>query len=107
MSNIRPYLRKLWLADCDGGCNPDDMVFRPTEEIMSEFVYYMLRRQTFIGYVMNDVKGMKMPRDKKTILSVSISSTADCGGNFSPRSHNCQSQIRHRQQFITQAGYFG
>ena len=60
MSNIRPYLRKLWLADRDGGCNPDVMVFRPTKEIMSEFVYYMLRRQTFIGYVMNDVKGMKM-----------------------------------------------
>ena len=65
MSNIRLYLRKLWLADRDGGCNPDDMVFRPTEEIMSEFVYYMLRRQTFIGYVMNDVKGMKMPRGNK------------------------------------------
>ena len=37
MSNIRLYLRKLWLADRDGGCNPDDMVFRPTEEIMSDF----------------------------------------------------------------------
>ena len=65
MSNIRPYLRKLWLADRDGGCNPDVMVFRPTKEIMSEFVYYKLRRQTFIGYVMNDVKGMKMPRGNK------------------------------------------
>ena len=49
MSNIRPYLRKLWLADRDGGCNPDDMGFRPTEAIMSQFVYYKLRRQTFIG----------------------------------------------------------
>ena len=32
---------------------------------MSDFVYYKLLRQTFIGYVMNDVKGMKMPRGNK------------------------------------------
>ena len=65
MSNIRPYLKKIWLADRDGGCSPDVMVFRPTAEVMSEFVYYMICRQTFIDYVMNDVKGMKMPRGNK------------------------------------------
>ena len=65
MSNIRPYLKKLWLADRDGGCNPDVMVFRPTSDVMPEFVYYMLRRQAFIDYVMSDVKGMKMPRGNK------------------------------------------
>ena len=65
MSNIRPYLRKLWLADHNGGCNPDVMVLRPTAEVIPEFVYYMLRRQVFIDYVMNDVKGMKMPRGNK------------------------------------------
>lgn len=65
MSNIRPYLKKLWLADRDGGCNPDVMVFRPTSEVLPEFVYYMLSRQEFIDYVMSDVKGMKMPRGNK------------------------------------------
>lgn len=65
MSNIRPYLKKIWLADRDGGCNPDVMVFRPTLEVLPEFVYYMLRRQAFIDYVMSDVKGMKMPRGNK------------------------------------------
>ena len=65
MSNIRPYLKKIWLADRDGGCNPDVMVFRPTSEVLPEFVYYMLSRQAFIDYVMNDVKGMKMPRGNK------------------------------------------
>lgn len=65
MSNIRPYLKKIWLADHDGGCNPDVMVFRPTSEVLPEFVYYMLRRQAFIDYVMSDVKGMKMPRGNK------------------------------------------
>lgn len=65
MSNIRPYLKKIWLADRDGGCSPDVMVFRPTSEVLPEFVYYMLSRQTFIDYVMSDVKGMKMPRGNK------------------------------------------
>ena len=65
MSNIRPYLKKIWLADRDGGCSPDVMVFRPTPEVTSEFVYHMICRQTFIDYVMNDVKGMKMPRGNK------------------------------------------
>lgn len=65
MSNIRPYLKKIWLADRDGGCNPDVMVFRPTSEVLPEFVYYMISRQIFIDYVMNDVKGMKMPRGNK------------------------------------------
>lgn len=65
MSNIRPYLKKIWLADRDGGCNPDVMVFRPTTEVMPKFLYYMLRRQVFIDYVMNDVKGMRMPRGNK------------------------------------------
>ena len=73
MSNIRPYLKKLWLADRDGGCSPDVMVFRPTAEVMPEFVYYMIRRQTFIDYVMNDIKGMKMPRgDKDNIIRYAI-----------------------------------
>lgn len=65
MSNIRPYLKKIWLADRDGGCSPDVMVFRPTSEVLPEFVYYMLCRQTFIDYVMSDVRGMKMPRGNK------------------------------------------
>lgn len=73
MSNIRPYLKKLWFADHDGGCNPDVMVFRPTSEVIPEFVYYMIRNQAFIDYVMSDVKGMKMPRgNKDNIIRYSI-----------------------------------
>lgn len=73
MSNIRPYLKKIWLADRDGGCNPDVMVFRPTSGVIPEFVYYMIRTQSFVDYVMSDVKGMKMPRGKKdNIIRYSI-----------------------------------
>lgn len=66
LSNIRPYLKKLWLADRDGGCNPDVLVIRVKDErVNPEFLYNTLRRQQFFDYVMTDVKGMKMPRGNK------------------------------------------
>ena len=32
VSNIRPYLKKIWLADRAGGCSPDVLVFRVHDE---------------------------------------------------------------------------
>lgn len=68
LSNIRPYLRKLWLADCDGGCSPDVLVLRPSNEVLPQYLYNALRRQQFFDYIMTDVKGMKMPRGKKEVI---------------------------------------
>lgn len=66
LSNIRPYLKKMWLADRNGGCNPDVLVIRVKDkEYMPEYVYYVLGRQKFFDYVMTNVKGMKMPRGNK------------------------------------------
>ncbi len=67
LSNIRPYLRKLWLADCGGGCNPDVLVLRCNDDkiVDSTFLYYLLRNSDFFDYIMEDVKGLKMPRGKK------------------------------------------
>lgn len=66
LSNIRPYLQKIWLADRNGGCSADVLVIRTTDErFSSEFVYYTLRRKPFFDYVMTNVKGMKMPRGNK------------------------------------------
>lgn len=66
LSNIRPYLKKIWLADRGGGCSPDVLVIRVKDErINPEFLYNTLRRQQFFDYVMTDVKGMKMPRGNK------------------------------------------
>lgn len=68
LSNIRPYLKKLWYADKDGCCSPDVLVFRVTDNrILPEFLYYSLRRDDFIDFVMNNAgtKGIKMPRGNK------------------------------------------
>ena len=65
LSNIRPYLQKIWLADFDGGCSNDVLVLRTRPGNDSEFIYFQLRRGKFFEYVMQDVTGVKMPRGRK------------------------------------------
>lgn len=76
LSNIRPYLKKMWLADRDGSCSPDVLVFRSdTSKVIPEFLYYSLRRDDFIDFIMHNAgtKGIKMPRgNKEEILNYSI-----------------------------------
>ena len=70
ISNIRPYLKKIWLSDRDGGCSPDVLVFHITDtsSMLPEFVYYSLYQDRFFEYAMEGKTGMKMPRgDKKQI----------------------------------------
>ena len=67
ISNIRPYLKKIWFADRSGGCSKDVLVFRGSDDslYLPRFLYYMLRRDTFFDYVMEGKKGVKMPRGNK------------------------------------------
>lgn len=76
LSNIRPYLKKLWQADRSGACSPDVLVMRPnSEKVNSKFIYYYLRRDKFFDFIMNEAgtKGAKMPRgDKESIIKYEI-----------------------------------
>ena len=74
ISNIRPYLRKIWLADRNGGCSADVLSLRTRNEKMdSTFLYCCLANDGFISYVMSGAKGVKMPRgDKQHISSFSF-----------------------------------
>ena len=70
VSNIRPYLKKLWLADRDGGCSPDVLVFRSggvpsSVAAIPEYLVQLLSLDEFFAFMMNGVKGMKMPRGNK------------------------------------------
>ena len=65
LSNIRPYLRKLWLADCDGGCSSDVIVLRAHDIIDSGYLRLALSQDYFFDYVMRDPSGTKMPRGKR------------------------------------------
>jgi len=68
LSNIRPYLKKIWQADRDGSCSPDVLVLRTdSEKVDKQFLYYSLRRDAFFDYIMNEAgtRGLKMPRGNK------------------------------------------
>lgn len=62
ISNIRPYLKKVWHADRDGGVSNDVMVVRAKGVLSSAFLASVLKSDAFIGYVMLGAKGVKMPR---------------------------------------------
>lgn len=75
ISNIRPYLKKIWMAAHDGGCSNDVLVFRNTKpnEIVSEYLYCILSCDLFFDYMMVGKTGVKMPRgDKRSIPSFDI-----------------------------------
>lgn len=69
VSNIRPYFKKIWFAENDGGCSNDVLVFRAKSGISPDFLYYILANDRFFDYTMKTSKGTKMPRgDKKAIM---------------------------------------
>lgn len=70
ISNIRPYLKKIWLADKSGSCSRDVLVLRSSDDSLyiPKFIYLMLARDIFFDYVMEGKRGLKMPRgDKRKI----------------------------------------
>ena len=65
LSNIRPYFKKIWFADCSGGCSNDVLVFHPNKDIDAKFLYYVLSDNNFFNYATLTSKGTKMPRGTK------------------------------------------
>jgi type I restriction enzyme S subunit len=73
ISNIRPYLKKIWLAKHDGGSSADVLTLKVKPKFDSTFVYYSLFRDDFFEYMIKGSKGTKMPRgDKNQILNFHI-----------------------------------
>ncbi|MGD9676996.1 MAG: restriction endonuclease subunit S [Vulcanibacillus sp.] len=74
ISNIRPYFKKIWHANNDGGCSADVLVFETNDEIDDKYFFYYLSQDHFFEYVMAGSKGTKMPRgDKQLILKYPFS----------------------------------
>lgn len=66
IGNIRPYLKKIWLANGDGGTNGDVLTIRADRKFVSpEFLYQCLASDDFFQYDMSHAKGAKMPRGSK------------------------------------------
>ena len=69
VSNIRPYFKKIWKSNRDGGCSNDVLVFRgnPTM-ILPTFLYYVLSCVSFFEHMMAGANGTKMPRGNKKLI---------------------------------------
>ena len=73
VSNIRPYFKKIWFADQEGGCSNDVLVFRAKEGVDPRFLYYVLADDKFFSHATATSKGTKMPRgDKKSIMEYEV-----------------------------------
>jgi len=68
ISNIRPYLKKVWQADIHGAASNDVLVVRATERIGAAYLATVLRSDIFIDYVMRGAKGVKMPRGEISMI---------------------------------------
>ena len=72
VSNIRPYFKKVWLAEYDGTCSNDVLVFHSTG-CLPNFLYLLLSSDAFFSYMTKTSKGTKMPRgDKRAIMKYEV-----------------------------------
>lgn len=63
VSNIRPYFKKIWLADRSGGASNDVLVFRKlNDNICEKYLYYILADERFFAFSTASASGSKMPR---------------------------------------------
>ena len=66
IGNIRPYLKKIWLADRTGGTNGDVLAIHISNKAINpRFLYQLLGDDKFFIYNMQHAKGAKMPRGNK------------------------------------------
>ena len=74
VSNIRPYFKKIWLADRSGGASNDVLVFRKlNDNICEKYLYYILADDRFFAFSTASASGSKMPRgDKSQIMNYPV-----------------------------------
>ena len=65
---LRPYLKKYWIADVDGVCTTEILVFRAQRPIDHKYIYYLVQNEKFINYTISSSFGTKMPRTSWEII---------------------------------------
>lgn len=99
ISNIRPYLKKIWLANFNGGCSNDVLCFVPKKYVPPLYLYQIFEKDNFFEYVMAGSKGTKMPRgDKKWIMNYpTVIPSNDLLGKYSRTTMVLQKDIQIRK----------
>ncbi|WP_318492716.1 restriction endonuclease subunit S [Photobacterium leiognathi] len=68
VSNIRPYFKKIWLAEGNGGRSNDVLGFESSVPNTDAYIMNLLYQDTFFEYMTRTSKGAKMPRGDKTAI---------------------------------------
>ncbi len=68
VSNIRPYFKKIWLAEGSGGRSNDVLGFESVSANTDSYLMNLLYQDTFFEYMTRTSKGAKMPRGDKTAI---------------------------------------
>lgn len=73
ISNIRPYFKKIWMANGRGGHSNDVLGFVTKVKDTEEYLFNLLYQDVLFDFMLATSKGSKMPRgDKKAILNWQI-----------------------------------
>jgi type I restriction enzyme S subunit len=107
IGNIRPYLRKIWLSDREGGTNGDVIVIRANDALLPDFMFYCLASESFFLYYNQALKDGKMPRGEKSrVLSYTVPSISkeeqqrivSILDTFEASIQNLEAQLKERQK---------
>ena len=69
---LRPYLNKHGIAQFDGVCSTDILVFSARKSTTAPFVNYFFDQQFFLDYVISNSKGINLPRVSETVVLEAI-----------------------------------
>lgn len=73
IGNIRPYLRKIWLANRAGGASGDIVIIRIREDytkiLDAQYLYKALSSEQFFDFDNANTKGAKMPRGDRAAIA--------------------------------------
>ena len=73
IANIRPYLKKVWKADIEGGCSKDVLVIRAIDGHCPGYIFALSLQDSFFENAMLGNKGTQMPRgDKDKIMDFPV-----------------------------------
>ena len=59
---LRPYLNKVWVAEFDGLCSTDILVFQDNKFILNKYLKYRFLQEDFVKYANQNASGVQHPR---------------------------------------------
>lgn len=65
---LRPYLNKVWVADCHGLCSVDQYVLRPRRDMLPTMLAYALRGRTVLDLANERTHSLQLPRLRSGLL---------------------------------------